>query len=59
MKHQAIKLTTPDNVTRPFVLNERFQSFHKEKEQLFRNKVIRIIEQFITSIYIVQISTGK
>ncbi|ATF10479.1 hypothetical protein BTN50_2070 [Candidatus Enterovibrio altilux] len=36
-------LTTPDNVTKPFVLNERFRSYNQKKEQFFENEVIRIV----------------
>nr|WP_161492908.1 hypothetical protein [Candidatus Enterovibrio luxaltus] len=29
--YQVMVLTPPDNVTKPFVLNERFQSFPKKR----------------------------
>ncbi|ATF09088.1 hypothetical protein BTN50_0561 [Candidatus Enterovibrio altilux] len=35
-------LTTPDNVTQPFVLDERLHPFY-QKNKKFGNKVIRII----------------
>ncbi|WP_161492988.1 hypothetical protein [Candidatus Enterovibrio altilux] len=43
MKYQAMELGAPDNVTIPFVLNERFHSFLQAKERLLGNEVIRII----------------
>ncbi|ATF09254.1 hypothetical protein BTN50_0740 [Candidatus Enterovibrio altilux] len=43
MKYQPMVLTIPDNITKPFVLNEQFHSFHQEKEQLFKNEAIQVI----------------
>ncbi|WP_394336762.1 hypothetical protein [Candidatus Enterovibrio altilux] len=40
MRHHEILLATPDNVMKPFVLNERFHSFYKEKDQFFSNEII-------------------
>ncbi|WP_256386958.1 hypothetical protein [Candidatus Enterovibrio altilux] len=31
MQYQNIVLTTPDNITKPFGLNELFQSLHKKR----------------------------
>nr|WP_151897953.1 hypothetical protein [Candidatus Enterovibrio luxaltus] len=36
MRYQLIMLMTPNNVTQPFALNERFHSSYLEKEQLFK-----------------------
>ncbi|ATF09719.1 hypothetical protein BTN50_1230 [Candidatus Enterovibrio altilux] len=33
-------LTTPDNITNPFVLNERFHPCYHEKQQIFKNEII-------------------
>nr|WP_263363234.1 hypothetical protein [Candidatus Enterovibrio luxaltus] len=43
LKYQAMRLTTPDNITKLFTLNERLHSSHQEGKQLFWKEVIRAI----------------
>lgn len=58
MKYQAMVLMIPDNVTKTFVLNERFHSSH-QKNIIFETKVNHVIEWPVTDSYMVQISIGK
>ncbi|ATF10299.1 hypothetical protein BTN50_1879 [Candidatus Enterovibrio altilux] len=43
MQYQAMVLTTPDNVMKPFVLNERSHLANKEKQRFFKNVIIRVM----------------
>ncbi|WP_161492978.1 hypothetical protein [Candidatus Enterovibrio altilux] len=43
MKYQPIELMTLDNTVKPLILSKRFYSVYQEKEQLFKNLVIRVI----------------
>ncbi|WP_394348997.1 hypothetical protein [Candidatus Enterovibrio altilux] len=58
MKYQPIVVTIPDNIIKPFVLNERFRSSH-QKKQFFVNKSIHIILRSVTRNYTVQINRRK
>ncbi|ATF09124.1 hypothetical protein BTN50_0602 [Candidatus Enterovibrio altilux] len=43
IQYQAMVLATPDNLMKPFVLNERFHLPHEDTEQFLKNEIICLI----------------